>query len=140
MHIVSEVLELKLPSRLESVEQAATAAEELVKSRGLGDEIAYAVDMAVREAVANAVKHGNKLDDSKNVEIRLSETDEAIEITVRDHGAGFDVKGVPDPTAPEHLLCTNGRGILFMRSFMDDVEWSEAAGGGLIVKMSKSKK
>ena len=137
---MSQLSEITLPSRIASVEEVANAAEELVKARGLGDEMAYAVDMAVREAVANAVKHGNKLDESKNIEVKFSETDEAIEITVRDHGVGFDVEGVPDPTDPEHLLKTNGRGILFMRSFMDEVEWSEAPGGGLLVKMSKLKK
>ena len=137
---MSETLEITLPSKIGSVEEVATAAEEFVASRGLGDEMAYAVDMAVREAVANAVKHGNKLDGSKNVEVTLADTGDAIEVTVRDHGAGFDVEGVPDPTDPEHLLCTNGRGILFMRSFMDEVEWTNAPDGGLMVKMAKVKK
>jgi len=137
---MSQVLEISLPSRIGSVEEAATAAEDFVTAQGLGDELAYAVDMAVREAVANAVKHGNKLDESKTVEITLGDVGESIEVTVRDHGVGFDVDGVPDPTDPEHLLNTNGRGILFMRSFMDEVEWTEAPGGGLIVRMVKVKK
>jgi serine/threonine-protein kinase RsbW len=136
---VSNVLEIKLPSRIESVEEAAIKAGEFARERGLDREMAYAIDMAVRESVANAVKHGNKLDESKNVEITFVDSGESFEATVRDFGAGFDVNGVPDPTDPEHLLNTNGRGILFMRSFMDEVEWSEASGGGLIVKMKKKK-
>ena len=54
-------------------------------------------------------------------------SDEVFEITVRDHGDGFNVEEIPDPTDPENLLKTNGRGILFMRSFMDKVEWENAA-------------
>jgi serine/threonine-protein kinase RsbW len=137
---VSNVLELKLPSRIESIEKAADDASDFASGRGLDDEMIYAIDMAVRESVANAVKHGNQLDGSKNVEVRLSDLDTEFEVTVRDFGDGFDVNGVPDPTDPEHLLKTNGRGVLFMRSFMDEVEWSEAPGGGLIVRMSKAKK
>ncbi len=77
--------------------------------------------MAVREAVANAVKHGNKLDETKRVEITFENTNEGFQITVRDFGMGFAVEEVPDPTNPENLLKANGRGILFMRSFMDSV-------------------
>ncbi|MFN0277914.1 MAG: ATP-binding protein [Pyrinomonadaceae bacterium] len=137
---MSEAREIKLPSRIESVEKAASIAEEFACARGCDDEYIYAIDMAVRESVANAVKHGNKFDESKNVEITLEDTDEGFEVTVRDHGEGFSVDEIPDPTNPENLLKTNGRGILFMRSFMDEVEWSNSPDGGLIVKMKKVKK
>ena len=136
---MSEVREIKLPNRIESIEKAANDASEFARGCGFDDDQVYAIDMAIRESVANAVKHGNKLDESKKVEIRLEDRGDALEVTVRDFGDGFDVEGVPDPTDPEHLLCTNGRGILFMRSFMDEVEWSEAPGGGLLVKMSKKR-
>jgi serine/threonine-protein kinase RsbW len=138
-YIVSELREIKLPSRLESVEEAATKVAEFVAERGLADEITYAVDMAVRESVANAVKHGNKFDESKNVELTLEDSEDGFGITVRDFGEGFSVDEVPDPTNPENLLKTNGRGILFMNSFMDEVDWSNASDGGLIVKMKKLK-
>ncbi len=131
--------ELNLPSRLESVEKAVGKAEEFAAKNNFGDDIISAVDMAVREAVANAVKHGNKLDETKRVEITFENTDEGFEITVRDFGEGFAVEEIPDPTHPENLLKANGRGILFMRSFMDVVEWSNHAQGGMIVKMLKKR-
>jgi serine/threonine-protein kinase RsbW len=137
---MGDVLELQLPSGIESIEKAADETGEFARRRALGDEMAYAIDMAVRESVANAVKHGNKLDESKSVQVRIEDLDDRVEITVRDFGEGFNVDDVPDPTDPEHLLKTDGRGILFMRSFMDEVEWSESEGGGLTVKMSKVKK
>lgn len=136
---MSEISEFRLPSRIESVEEAASKAEEFARKRGCDDEFIYAVDMAVRESVANAVKHGNKFDGSKEVEIKFTDSDGGFEVTVRDFGEGFSVADIPDPTNPENLLKTNGRGILFMRAFMDEVEWSNAPDGGLIVRMLKKK-
>ena len=129
--------ELRLPSRIESVDEAAMAADSFVKEQGLGDEFISAIDLAIRESVANAVKHGNKFDESKDVEMMLKNSDVEFEVTVRDFGTGFDVDGIPDPTNPENLLKATGRGILFMRSFMDEVEWSLPEGGGTLVKMTK---
>ena len=131
--------ELTLPSRLESVEKAVGEADQFADRNDFGDDVKSAVDMAVREAVANAVKHGNKLDETKQVEITFENSDDGFEITVRDFGAGFTVEEVPDPTHPENLLKASGRGILFMRSFMDEVQWSNHAQGGMIVKMLKKR-
>jgi serine/threonine-protein kinase RsbW len=136
---VSAKREIKLPSLIESVDEAAMQADEFAKSCGFGDELISAVDLAIRESVANAVKHGNKFDESKKVEVTLADTTEGLEITVRDFGTGFSVEDVPDPTNAENLLKTNGRGILFMRSFMDEVEWANPSGGGLMVKMLKKR-
>ena len=130
---------LKLPSRLESVEEAAAAAARFAERSGFGETARYAIDMAVRESVANAVKHGNLLDAAKQVEVTFENSEEGLGITVRDFGAGFAVEEIPDPTNPENLLKANGRGILFMRSFMDEVEWSNHPSGGMIVKMLKKR-
>lgn len=131
------IQELKLPSRLESVEEAAIRADEFAKEQGLGDDFVSAIDLAIRESVANAVKHGNKFAEEKTVDLTLARTDEGFEITVRDYGSGFQIDEIPDPTNPENLLKANGRGILFMRSFMDVVEWYNHEGGGMVVKMIK---
>lgn len=112
-------------------------ADEFAKSRGFGDEVVFAIDLAIRESVANAVKHGNKFDAEKVVEITFADSARGFEITVRDFGPGFAVDEIPDPTNPENLLKTNGRGILFMRSFMDEVEWANPTDGGLMVRMLK---
>lgn len=136
---MSEIREIKLPSRIESVEEAASKADEFARERGLGDEFIFAIDLAIRESVANAVKHGNKFDEAKNVEVQFEDSDDGFGVTVRDFGEGFSVDEIPDPTNPENLLKTNGRGILFMRSFMDEVEWSNHSEGGLVVKMLKKR-
>ena len=129
--------EFKLPSRIESVDEAALKADDFAKKSGLGDDFISSIDLAVRESVANAVKHGNKFDETKVVEIRLAKNDSGFEMYVRDFGSGFDPDGIPDPTDPENLLKASGRGILFMRAFMDEVEWTNAEGGGTVVRMVK---
>lgn len=134
---VTKIQELKLPSRIESVDEAAIKADEFAKEQGLDENFVSAIDLAIRESVANAVKHGNKFDDQKDVEVTLARTEDGLEIIVRDHGEGFKVDEIPDPTNPENLLKANGRGILFMRSFMDVVEWSNHEGGGMVVRMIK---
>lgn len=134
---MTETKELRLPSRIESVEEAALKAAKIAREWGYDDEFISALDLAVRESVANAVKHGNKFDDDKPVEVTFSHAEDGMAITVRDYGSGFAPEDIPDPTNAENLLKSTGRGILFMRSFMDEVEWSNPNGGGLIVRMLK---
>lgn len=131
------MIELVLPSRIEAVADAAAAAAEVVNRSALGDEAAFGVDMAVREAVTNAVLHGNLQDEALSVEVVFNASQDALEITVRDHGTGFNPASVPDPTDPQNILKTSGRGILFMRTFMDEVEWSNHPAGGTVVRMLK---
>ena len=130
---------MTFPSRIDSIDEAAAAAAEAARRYGFGDEALFGIDMAVREAVTNAVLHGNRGDESKPVEVGFADTPSALVITVRDRGTGFDPAAVPDPTAEPNLLKSSGRGILFMRSFMDEVAWERHPGGGTLVRMTKKK-
>ena len=93
--------------------------------------------MAVREAVTNAMVHGNQEDEAKSVEVVFSCLKDALEIEVRDQGEGFDPVSVPDPTDPANILKPSGRGIFLMRTFMDEVEWFARPEGGTAVRMVK---
>jgi serine/threonine-protein kinase RsbW len=95
------------------------------------------MSVAVRESVVNAIKHGNKQDETKRVYVDFTLHERALEVQVRDEGKGFDPQGVPDPLAPENLLKAYGRGIFFMRQFMDEVTHSFPARGGTVVRMLK---
>lgn len=132
-----ETTELSLPSRIETVAAAAAAVAEFVGRSGVSDDAAYGIDMAVREAVTNAVLHGNHQDENKTVDIVLRSSPDAVEISVHDQGPGFNPEDVPDPTASENLLKTSGRGIFFMRTFMDEVDWLIRPEGGTTVRMLK---
>ena len=96
-----------------------------------------AVQLALTEAVANAIRHGCRGDITKRVQCSAGcfESDEVL-IVVRDPGEGFDPGGVPDPLDPANTFNPSGRGIFLMRAFMDDVVF---ATGGREVQMRKRK-
>jgi serine/threonine-protein kinase RsbW len=96
------------------------------------------IEMAVREALANAVIHGNGNDDDpcKSVYVTCRcYMDGEVSITVRDQGRGFDSNALLDPTLLENLLFTHGRGIYLMKTLMDEVSFEE---GGSVVQMRKN--
>ncbi len=128
---------LTLASRIDSVAEAATAAAEVANRLGFGDEAMFGIDMAVREAVANAVVHGNNQAENKQVEVTFTDSSDELMISVRDEGAGFDLEAVADPTAEQNLMKASGRGILFMQNFMDTIEYARHPKGGTIVRMTK---
>jgi serine/threonine-protein kinase RsbW len=135
--VTVETTELSLPSRIETVEKAANVVADFVGRSGISEDAAYGIDMAVREAVTNAVVHGNQEDETKVVDLTLKSLPEAVEITIQDRGQGFNPEEVPDPTDAENILKTSGRGIFFMRTFMDEVTWSIRPDGGTTVRMLK---
>ncbi|HEX7956097.1 MAG TPA: ATP-binding protein, partial [Pyrinomonadaceae bacterium] len=116
--MTEETVELKLPSRIEAIEEAAGAVVDAARRFGCAEDALFGIDLAVREAVTNAVLHGNRQDASLPVEVGVAGTDAGLVVTVRDRGAGFDPSHLPDPTAEENILKASGRGILFMRTFM----------------------
>ena len=126
-----------MPSRIDTVATAAAAVAEFLSRSGISDDAAFGIDMAVREAVTNAVIHGNREAENKTVDMTLKSSSEAVEISVHDQGAGFNPEDVPDPTAAENILKASGRGIFFMRTFMDEVDWLIRPEGGTTVRMVK---
>jgi serine/threonine-protein kinase RsbW len=135
--VTVETTELSFPSRIETVAKAANAVADFVSRSGISEDAAYGIDMAIREAVTNAVVHGNQQDERKAVELTLKSLPEAVEITIHDHGQGFKPEEVPDPTEEQNIMKTSGRGIFFMRTFMDEVTWSVRPDGGTTVRMLK---
>ena len=109
---------------------------------GLDEDATHWVGVAVRESVINAIKHGNGEDRTKRVtvELLLEPRAEPSRLVVRvlDQGPGFDPDAVADPLAPENLLRSSGRGIFFMRSFMDDITLQRIPEGGMEVRMIKN--
>ena len=105
-----------------------------VEKAGFNSQSTFAIKLALEEALINAIKHGNKLDQKKSVHIEASVTRDKTEITIEDEGPGFDRSSVPDPTLEENLDKCSGRGILLMEAYMNRVEWSR---GGRRVHMVK---
>jgi serine/threonine-protein kinase RsbW len=93
------------------------------------------IEMALIEALENAVVHGNCDDPHKRVYVTCRCTAEGeVSITVQDEGQGFDTGTLPDPTASENRLRTSGRGIYLMKTLMDEVCFEK---GGAVVHMRK---
>ena len=134
-------IHLEIPSLFELIDLVQVLVDHLGGMLGLDEDSQHWVGVAVRESVINAIKHGNRFDASKLVEVDFTMTPSAapteLLVRVRDHGEGFDPGDLPDPLAPENLLKANGRGIFFMRKFMDDVQIQRAPGGGIEVRMLK---
>lgn len=111
--------------------------ESLSAQVGFDGDAAHWMSVAIRESVTNAVRHGNKLDPTKRVIVRFRHADAAFRVTVEDQGQGFDPNEIPDPLAEENLLRASGRGIFFMRSFMDEVNYDFEPSRGTRVTMVK---
>ena len=133
-----ERIEITISSRFENIELVQVIAEHLCENAGVDEDGSHWIGMAVREAVANAIKHGNKLDVAKKVNATFMLRGSELKITVSDQGEGFDPAKVSDPLNPKNLMKTSGRGIFYMKTFMDAVHYSFHPGGGTSLTMTKN--
>jgi len=133
---------LDFDSTFEMLDLVQVVSDHIGRLAGLDEEARHWVNVAVRESVINAIKHGNRNDVGKRVHVEFtplesSEARRGVLIRVRDEGPGFDPAEVPDPLAPENLLKGSGRGIFLIRSFMDEMVLQRAAEGGMEMVMVK---
>jgi len=128
---------LILSSRFENIEVAERVLLDLCQRASCEGEDQYWLVTALREALANAIRHGNQQDPSRKIRVDMGIDDDHVTIRVEDEGRGFDPAGVPDPTSPENLLRPSGRGIFYMRQFMNRVDFQQAPGGGTAVVMER---
>jgi serine/threonine-protein kinase RsbW len=104
---------------------------------GFDEDTTHWIILAVREGISNAIKHGNKCDLLKKVIVKMKYQDNRLSVTIEDQGDGFDPSKVQNPLLPENLLKSTGRGIFYIKSFMDDVEYEFKGNNGTILKMRK---
>ena len=133
----TRTVKLDIASRFEMLDVVQTVVTHLATLVGFGEDATHYMSVAVRESVVNAIKHGNGLDAEKRVDLVFTIGDKALEVTIHDQGHGFDPTSIPDPLAQENLLKVDGRGIFFMKSFMDEVSYSFPPEGGTLVRMLK---
>jgi serine/threonine-protein kinase RsbW len=118
---VSIVVKSRPSAVVEVCEQVLSKLE----SYGFDKDDIFAVHLALEEAFLNAVKHGNKMDSSKDVKIEYSVDFDKVEISLTDEGDGFEPASVADPRYGEDLYKPGGRGLLLMNSYMDVVKFNE---------------
>ncbi len=130
-------VELSIQSRVENLELVQMVLEEAMTHLDIEKQASYEVGMAVREAVANAIEHGNRSDPGKRVQVVLDYLPGELVVKVHDEGDGFDPERVSDPLAPVNLLRSSGRGLLFMKEFMDEINYTFGLDGGTEVTLRK---
>ena len=128
---------LTIPSKLEELEAVQKLIAEATGAFGLSEDIAYWMELTISESMINAIRHGNQSDPAKDAHLSISFDGENVEIIVEDEGDGFKLEELADPTQAENLLKPCGRGILIIRSFMDEVKLMPREGGGTRLRMVK---
>lgn len=128
---------LHFSSDVRLVDVAHSATEAVGRLAGLDEEAALDTALAVREAVINAVVHGNREAEGVEVSLELSAGTEGLVARIGDRGAGFAPDAQPDPTDAENLMKSSGRGLLLMRSFVDEISFRSRRGGGTEVELVK---
>jgi serine/threonine-protein kinase RsbW len=128
---------------IKQIESSKDAAHELIdqmlvamSDAGWEGREYFHVQMALEEAMVNAVTHGNKEAPDKVVEVEFKLRADLVFIRITDQGEGFRPEDLPDPRDEEHLECTNGRGVMLIRAMMDEVSYN---GVGNEVVMIKSR-
>ncbi len=128
---------LSIASSFDNIELAQFVCDHILKPWNLPADTTHAISMALREGMANAIKHGNAGDARKRVSITMEVDGDVFRMRIRDEGTGFRPDEVADPLAPENRLKTSGRGIFYMKTFMDDVRYDFSLGGTQVVLEKK---
>lgn len=106
----------------------------LVEAMGYSRECAFAIRLSLEEALVNAHRHGNRGDSRKRIAVSYQIDKQRAVIRIRDEGPGFDPCSVPDPTCPDRICLPNGRGIMLMRSYLDEVSFNREGNEVQLVK------
>lgn len=136
-----QTVRIEFGSAFDMADFVQVVSDHLGRMIGLDEDQLHWVGVAVREAVVNAIKHGNKNDAAKRVVVEFTTSPPAnpdeMAIRIEDQGEGFDPETLADPLAPENILKSSGRGIFLVRNFMDDVALRRVPGGGMEIRMVK---
>jgi len=115
--------EHSLESDLAVVGQVVPELEKRLAQSGWSEDDVYRMQLATREALVNAIKHGNRELEEKSVHVTAEIGSDQVRLMIRDEGEGFDWANLPKPVDPKNLLKTSGRGIDWMKRFFDKVEF-----------------
>jgi serine/threonine-protein kinase RsbW len=131
---IRETIEIELPSDVRYLDGVLSYLVERAVKYGIVPPGASNVFVALDEALANAIKHGNQNDPAKTVRVRAEYSTREARFTITDEGEGFNPIAVPDPCAPANLLKPSGRGVMLIQHIMDDVRYNERGNEVTMVK------
>lgn len=116
---------VQIPSSLKYIHIIEEYIDTVRSDFQIDDSVYGNIHLAVVEAVTNAIVHGNKLDENKDVYFETQKNDSQIKIIVKDQGKGFDAEEIPDPTLPENREKISGRGVFLIKNLADEVTFSD---------------
>jgi serine/threonine-protein kinase RsbW len=116
--------EFVFPASAKACAEVHTQVLEITLAAGFREEAQLELDLALQEALANALMHGCKNDPSKHIHCNVQMEDRTLVITITDPGSGFDPNAVPDPLSEVGQGRFSGRGVHFIRSVMDEVSYA----------------
>lgn len=128
-------VEINLPADVEAISPAVDRIVKLVRQTSCGPDADFEIDLALREALANAIVHGCKGDKEKMIQVCVAcQRETGILIIVRDPGPGFDPGSIPSPVVGQNVYSGRGRGIFLINQLMDEVRFEK---GGTEIHMKK---
>lgn len=132
----SWTLEHAFPSSMDEAHALIDTVMRQLEETGWSGKECFAINLALEEALVNAVQHGNKSDPAKTVHVSCRLTDDRFYCRVEDEGEGFNPDDVPDPTDEDHIMIASGRGVLLIRNFVSRVKWNER---GNVLELEKER-
>ena len=123
-----------IPSELHAAREIEETIVAEVEKFGYPEESAFALRLALEEAIVNAHKHGNGSDPNKQIVVSYEVNPHRLVIRVRDQGKGFDPSVIPDPTQPNRISLPYGRGIMLMRAYLDEVSYNQQGNEVQLIK------
>ena len=116
---------LEIKSIVENIRLVESLIDEVCGELLVNEDMYGNILIAVTEATNNAIVHGNKQDQNKDVKLVVDKNDEGLVFSIEDQGTGFNYESLPDPTAPENVEKPDGRGIFLMKNLADKIEFLE---------------
>ncbi len=129
-----ETIEIEMPSDIRYLDSVLSYLVERTASFGIIHPDSSNMFVALDEALANAIRHGNRNDPARTVYIRAELSPKEARFTIRDEGEGFDQASIPDPLNPDNLFKTSGRGMMLINHIMDEVHYNERGNEITLVK------
>lgn len=118
-------IKISIPSLIENIKIIESFIDNARDKFAINEDIYGNIMISVTECVTNAIVHGNSLDGAKKVDLELHLDDNQVQFVIKDEGSGFDYAHLEDPTAPENLEKTGGRGIFIMKHLSDEVKFED---------------
>lgn len=118
-----KTIKISIPSLIENIKMIESFIDNAKESFEINDDIYGNIMISVTECISNAIIHGNQSNKNKLVHLELTMENDLLKFTIEDEGNGYDASELKDPTAPENIEKTGGRGIFLIKQLTDDVKF-----------------